>query len=107
MIKEDNPIFDKSALKEEIKEELIEEWKDEVKDVVKDSLDKLVGPIVAEKLGNLFDFPLTVNQLATLSGRKKNTIYKMCERNQIPYTRVGKFIHINIKDVNHHLLNIE
>ena len=55
---------------------------------------------VAECVGSLLDYPLTVRQAAKLTGRSENNIYKMCKRGRIPYTKVGSQIHINLRDVN-------
>lgn len=95
--------FDQQILKLQIKEEL----KDELGDIVYDKLQELIGPAVAEHLGNYLDFPLTVRQMAKLTGRTEANIYKMCQRDQIPYTKVGTQIHINLKDVNAQLLSVK
>ena len=92
--------FERKILKMQIKEEMI----DEMDDIIAEKLKNLVGPAVAETLGSILDFPLTVKQLASLTGRTEANIYKMCQRKQIPYTKVGSQIHINLKDVNNQLL---
>ena len=90
-------------LKMQIKEEVIEE----MDDIIAEKLRNIVGPVVAEKLGEILDFPLTVKQLASLTGRTEANIYKMCQRKQIPFTKVGTQIHINLKDVNNQLLRLQ
>ena len=94
--------FENRILKMQIKDEVIEE----MDDIIAERLRSLVGPAVAESLGSILDFPLTVKQLAKLTGRTESNIYKMCQRGQIPYTKAGTQIHINLKDVNMHLLEI-
>ncbi len=95
--------LEKRILKMEIKEEVIED----MDDIISDKLKELIGPAVAETLGSILDFPLTVKQLASLTGRKEANIYKMCQRGQIPYTKVGTKIHINLKDVSNQLLYLQ
>lgn len=75
--------------------------------LIADKLRELVGPVVTESIENILDFPLTVKQMAKLTGRSEENIYKMCQRKQIPYTKYGKLIHINLKDVNDQLLFIK
>ena len=94
--------YDRQILKSQIKEEL----RDEMRKLIIDKLRELVGPVVSESIGNLLDFPLTVKQMARLTGRTEQNIYKMCQRDQIPYTKAGKQIHINLRDVNDQLLFI-
>ena len=92
--------FERRSLKMQVKEEVIEE----VEGIISEKVKELIGPAVADTLGTILDFPLTVKQLASMTGRTQANIYKMCQRGQIPYTKVGTQIHINIKDVNDQLL---
>lgn len=92
--------FERRILKMQVKEEVIEE----VEVIISEKVKELIGPAVADTLGTILDFPLTVKQLASMTGRTQANIYKMCQRGQIPYTKVGTQIHINIKDVNDQLL---
>ena len=92
--------FERKILKMQIKEEMM----DEMEDIISDRVKQMIGPAVAESLGAILDFPLTVKQFASLSGRTESNIYKMCQRGQLPYTKVGSQIHINLKDVNYYLL---
>lgn len=94
--------FERRILKMQIKDEVI----DEMDDIIAERLKKLIGPAVAESLGSILDFPLTVKQLATMTGRTEANIYKMCQRKQIPFTKVGTQIHINLKDVSIQLLDV-
>lgn len=86
----------------QIKEEVI----DEMEDIISEKMKGLIRPAVAEELGSILDFPLTVRQMASLTGRTEANIYKMCQRKQIPYTKSGNQIHINLKDVNNQLLHL-
>ena len=90
-------------LKMQIKEEVIEE----MDDIIAEKVQSILGQAVAQKLGTILDFPLTVSQLAALTGRSKANIYKMCQRKQIPFTKSGTQIHINLKDVNYQLLRLQ
>ena len=101
--KESTREIERRILKIQIKEELLEE----LDDILLEKLKELIGPVVAEKLGILFDFPLTIKQVASLTGRTENNIYKMCQRNLIPFTKTKGTIHINLKDINRHLLDLE
>lgn len=92
--------FERRILKMQVKEEVIEE----VEGIISEKVKEMIGPAVADTLGTILDFPLTVKQLASMTGRTQANIYKMCQRGQIPYTKVGTQIHINIKDVNDQLL---
>lgn len=94
--------IERRILKMQIKDEVI----DEMEDIIAESLKKLIGPAVAESLGSILDFPLTVKQMASLTGRTEANIYKMCQRKQIPFTKVGSQIHINLKDVSIQLLDV-
>ena len=98
--------FERRILKMQIKDEVVEEVVEEMDGLITERLKELIGPAVAEQLGSILDFPLTVKQLASLTGRTEANIYKMCQRKQIPYTKVGSQIHINLKDVNNQLLRL-
>lgn len=87
-----------------LKLQLKEEMKNELGEIIAEKLEELIGPAVADWLGNILDFPLTVKQLAKMTGRTESNIYKMCQRAQIPFTKSGKHIHINLRDVNDQLL---
>lgn len=94
--------LERRILKMQIKEEVI----DEMEDIISEKMKGLIRPAVAEELGSILDFPLTVRQMASLTGRTEANIYKMCQRKQIPYTKSGNQIHINLKDVNNQLLHL-
>ena len=101
--KENTREIERRLLKQQIKEELLED----LDDIILEKMQVIIGPVVAEKLGILFNFPLTIKQVASITGRTENNIYKMCQRNQIPFTKTGGQIHINLKDINRHLLDLE
>ena len=86
----------------ELREALI----DELSELIEDKIKETVGPAVAHRLGEILDFPLTVRQTARLTGRSVETVYKMCQRNQLPHTKVGSHIHINLKDISKQLLSL-
>lgn len=60
--------------------------------------DRIVN-ILSDKLAMILDFPLSIHQVATLTGRKEKTIYKMCERGHLTYTKKKKSIFINLRDL--------
>lgn len=98
--KESAQDFERKILKMQIRDEVIEE----LDDIIVEKLKELVGPAIAETMGAFMDIPVTVKQLASLMGRTTDNVYKMLQRNQIPYTKVGSQIHINLKDVKNQLL---
>ena len=67
---------------------------------IKSELVSIIKENVAEFVGSLLDYPLTVKQTAKLTGRSEDNIYKMCRRGRIPYTKIGTQIHINLRDIN-------
>ena len=91
--------LEKKILKLQIKNEMVQELYKRIK--------VLVGPFVAESIGTILNFPLNVKQIASLSGKTEASIYKMCQRGQIPHTKVGTRIYINLKDVNNQLLRVQ
>lgn len=98
--------FERRILKMQIKDEVKDEMTEEINELISERLKEMIGPAVAQELGSILDFPLTVKQLASLTGRTEANIYKMCQRGQIPYTKVGSQLHINLKDVNNQLLRL-
>lgn len=78
------------------KEKLTKQIKDEIDMYIDDK----ISSILARKLGMLMDFPLTVHQVAALTGRKEATVYKMCQREVIPYTKVGKSVYVNLRHLS-------
>ena len=95
--------LEQEILKMQIKSEMIEE----MDDIINDKLKDMIGPAVAESIGKIHNFPLTVKQFSSLTGWKDSKIYKMCQRGQIPHTKEGSKIYINLKDVNYQLLSLE
>lgn len=95
--------FERRILKMEVKESVVED----LEEIIDEKLSVKVGPLVAEKLGLILNFPLTVKQLSEITGRTEGNIYKMCQRGQIPCTKVGRQLHINLKDLNIQLLRLD
>jgi len=83
-------------LKREIKEQVIEE----ITPIIYERIKEVIGPSVAEGLQSFMDFPLTVRQVASMTGRTPDSVYKMCRRCKIPFTKLGSYIHISLKDLN-------
>lgn len=61
---------------------------------------------ITKRMGAIFNFPLTVRQVAHLTGRTEQNIYKMMQRERIPYTKVGNQVHINLRDINNILIQV-
>lgn len=68
------------------------------------NIEKLVNGYVYKAIGTLLDFPLTVQQVAVLFGKNPKAVYKMCDRKQIPFTKVGTKVYINLRDINSELI---
>lgn len=92
--------IEKKLLKIQIKNEMVEE----LDDLIYDKIKVMIGPFVAESLGSILDFPLNVKQISSLTGKSEASIYKKCQRGQIPHIKRGTRIYINLRDVNEELL---
>lgn len=101
--KESRLDIERRILKNQIKEELSVE----MEDVIYEKIKEFVSPAIQDSIREYLDFPLTVKQVARMTGRTETNIYKMCQRAQIPYSKVGSQIHINLRDVNKQLLGLE
>lgn len=80
---------------------------DRVTVVTTEKLDKRMSYAIKtleNKINKILNIPLSVKQVALLAGRTEASIYKMCQRNQIPYVKNGKVVHIFLRDVNDMLL---
>ena len=55
---------------------------------------------ISKMLGQMINLPLSVKQVACITGKSEQSIYKMCQRDQIRYTKLGNLIYINLKDLN-------
>ena len=79
--------------------------------MLKDEFLQCVNSIIEEAvyhvLGKYYNLPLTVDQVASLIGKNPKAVYKMCDRQQIPFTKVGKKTFINIKDINLKLILVD
>lgn len=85
-----------------ISNELLHKIREAFFSELKNDLQVFVIGEIAKQIGVLLDFPLTIRQVATLTGRNEQNIYKMCQRNKIPYTKTGSQIHINLRDITVH-----
>ena len=83
-------------LRETIYEDLKQDIENRLSDIIRGS--------VADFVGSILQFPLTVRQVAKLTGRTEENIYKMCQRGIIPYSKVGSQIHINLKEIKSALI---
>lgn len=80
---------------------------DRVTVVTTEKLDKKMSYAIKtleKKINEVLNIPLSVKQVALLAGRTEASIYKMCQRDQIPHVKNGKVIHIFLRDVNDMLL---
>ena len=94
--------IERDILKIQIKNEVIEE----LDNIIVEKLKKHIGPAVAESIGSFLEIPVSVKQLAAMMGRSADSVYKMIQRDQIPYTKVGGRVHINLRDVSQQLLSL-
>jgi len=101
--KENTLKYEREVIKLEIKDEVIEE----LDEIIAKKVKEYIGPAVVESVISNIDIPVTVKQLAHLMGRSVPSVYKMLQRGQIPYTKVGSQIHVNLKDVSNKLLLIK
>ena len=80
------------------------EWQEIIANHIKADMEEYIEDkitsVLARQLGKMLDFPLTVHQVAALTGRKEKAIYKMCEREILPYTKVGKSVYKNLRHLN-------
>jgi len=94
----------------ELTEEVLERVENAIylklKGEINSELILIIKENVAEVVGSLLDYPLTVRQTAKLTGRTEENIYKMCKRGRIPYTKIGSQIHINLRDLNSVLIQV-
>ena len=92
----------------ELTDETLEQLRVAIREEVKKDLNKELPCIIKSMsfkiIGTLLNFPLTVKQVSILTNRKIKTVYKMCDRKQIPFSKVGKTIYINIRDINRELI---
>lgn len=92
---------------QQTKEEMLDDIRREMRAYIKYTLQDLTLAKVARQLGDVINFPLTVHQVAQLTGRTEQNIYKMLQRCQIPYTKLGNVIHINLRDINNILIQVQ
>lgn len=90
----------------EMKQELKEYLSHEVAQAVIEKMEELLPIAVERKVNSILDMPLTVRQVSHLTGHTEQSIYKMCQRDQIPYTKMGSCIHINLRDINSNFLSL-
>lgn len=65
-------------------------------DVIKEEIVKTIS----KTLGQMINLPLTVKQVSCITGKSEQSIYKMCHRDKIRYTKLGNLVFINLKDIN-------
>ena len=109
-------------LREEVIEYINEQFTEATKQQMADFIDKRVARMTDEKLktlmphtvatieakiSHILNLPLSVKQVALLTGRTEASIYKMCQRKQIPYIKNGGVVHIYLRDVNDMLLFLQ
>lgn len=95
----------------ELSDEVLLQLRESLFKDLKQDLDKRMSDIikgsVADFVGSILEFPLTVKQVAKLTGRSEDNIYKMCQRGVIPYTKVGGQIHINLREIKSALILVK
>lgn len=88
----------------QMKKELTAFINESVSATVQAKLEKLVPLAVEKKVNSILDLPLSVKQVALITGHSEQSIYKMCQRDQIPYKKNGGVIHISLRELNNTLL---
>ena len=92
----------------ELTDETLEQLRVAIREEVKKDLNKelpcIIKSMAFKIIGTLLNFPLTVKQVSILTKRKIKTVHKMCDSKQIPFSKVGKTIYINIRDINRELI---
>lgn len=73
--------------------------KEEILQHLESYFEDMILAVMTRQIGKILDFPLTVKQVASLTGRSKHNIYKMCQRDKLPYTKVGKTVLISLRDI--------
>ena len=63
-------------------------------------LEDKILEILSRHLGKILNFPLSVKQVAELTGKTEHNIYKMCERGILPHTKVGRSTFINLRHLS-------
>ena len=100
--------MEKNLNSQELSDEVLIKLRKTIFEDLKQDLEKRLSDIikgsVADCVGSIFEFPLTVRQVAKLTGRTEDNVYKMCQRGVIPYTKVGSQIHINLKEIKSALI---
>lgn len=108
------------ALRDELINYVNESFDDSVKKLLTEYIDKRILKITDEKLvqmkpriiaavesdlGYVLSLPLSVKQVALLTGRTEACIYKMCQRGKLPYVKNGDVVNIYLRDINNMLLS--
>ena len=86
------------------KDELLECIDEKIDESVRKSINDILPRAVEEEVYSVLNVPLSIKQVSIITGRSRDSIYKMCQRNRIPYTKIDGVIHLNIKDVSEILL---
>ena len=90
---------------EQMKKELTAFINESVSATVQAKLESIVNMAVENKVNSILDLPLSVKQVALITGRSAQSIYKMCQREQIPYKKNGGVIHLSLRVINEILLS--
>jgi len=83
-------------IRDDFYKDFMEDMKTGVKEIIEEE--------VTDSFMRILDFPLTVKQAAKLTGHSEGSIYKLCYRGTIPYTKIKGLLHISLRDLNSTLI---
>lgn len=88
------PLLDRHV-EQELEDLFLERWIEKVKPIIAQSCEQMVE----DKIQAYFNRSLSVRQVAALTHRTENAIYKLCERGILPYTKFRNRIQIEFNDI--------
>lgn len=88
------PLLDKHV-EQELEDLFLSRWIEKAKPIIEAECERMVE----NKIRAYFNKTLSVRQVATLTHRTENAIYKLCERGILPYTKYRNRIQIEFDDI--------
>ena len=71
-----------------------------------DEIDGKIAVIAAEVVASTLDAPLSIKQVAKITGRSEQCIYKFCQKGIISFEKVSGRVSVNLRSVNENLLRL-
>jgi excisionase family DNA binding protein len=72
---------------------------DKMKEDMTNYIHREIDIAVAKKYEQMVNYPLSVKEVARMIGKSEQAVYKMIQRDQLPYTKVGKMVFISLRDL--------